>query len=296
MSRLLDGELSDLEIGGFALAMRIKGESPDELAGFMDAAHARPTRFALECASLAHAGTQGPAIVLPSYNGSRKLPNLTPLLACLLARQGVPVLVHGVDDDPARTTSAEIFSAMGNPAVASVDALAARWAAGQPAFVSLQTLNPALAGLLDLRAILGVRNAGHTMAKLLLPWSGALRVINHTHPEYAESLSRYLGLTQADALLMRGTEGEPVADLRRLPELRCFVDGKAVEALSVNSTSGSRAKVSFSAEETGAQASAAFTLSVLSGEKAPPEPLMQQISCLLRLRRRLSALCEPECS
>ena len=36
MSRILDGRVTDLELGGFALAMRIKGESPEELVGFVD--------------------------------------------------------------------------------------------------------------------------------------------------------------------------------------------------------------------------------------------------------------------
>src|SRR5579862_1307376 len=34
-------------------------------------------------------------VILPSYSGSRKLANLVPLLAMLLAREDVPVLVHG---------------------------------------------------------------------------------------------------------------------------------------------------------------------------------------------------------
>jgi anthranilate phosphoribosyltransferase len=34
-------------------------------------------------------------VVLPSYNGARRLPVLTPLLALLLAREGLPVLLHG---------------------------------------------------------------------------------------------------------------------------------------------------------------------------------------------------------
>ena len=38
-------------------------------------------------------------IVIPRYNGARRQPNLTPLLAQGLARAGVPVLVHG---DPLR--------------------------------------------------------------------------------------------------------------------------------------------------------------------------------------------------
>ena len=35
--QLLDGSVTDLEIGAFCLAMRIKGETPEEMAGFLDA-------------------------------------------------------------------------------------------------------------------------------------------------------------------------------------------------------------------------------------------------------------------
>ena len=41
MGQLLDGHVSDLETGAFCLAMRIKGETPEEMAGFLDATHAR---------------------------------------------------------------------------------------------------------------------------------------------------------------------------------------------------------------------------------------------------------------
>ena len=34
---LLDGQVSELELGAFCLAMRIKGETPEEMAGFLDA-------------------------------------------------------------------------------------------------------------------------------------------------------------------------------------------------------------------------------------------------------------------
>ncbi|MCY7318176.1 MAG: DNA-binding protein YbiB, partial [Ramlibacter sp.] len=37
MAQVLDGTVTDLELGGFCLAMRIKGETPDEMAGFLDA-------------------------------------------------------------------------------------------------------------------------------------------------------------------------------------------------------------------------------------------------------------------
>ena len=66
--QVLDGTVTDLEMGGFCLAMRIKGETEQEMAGFLDATQAR----------LHTVPTGGrTAVVLPSYNGARKLPVLT---------------------------------------------------------------------------------------------------------------------------------------------------------------------------------------------------------------------------
>ena len=62
MSQVLDGRVTDLEIGAFALAMRIKGETVAELAGFLDAVHERCIAMRID----------RPTVVLPSYNGSRK--------------------------------------------------------------------------------------------------------------------------------------------------------------------------------------------------------------------------------
>jgi anthranilate phosphoribosyltransferase len=45
MGQILDAQVSDLEIGAFCLAMRIKGETPEEMAGFLDAVHARLHRL-----------------------------------------------------------------------------------------------------------------------------------------------------------------------------------------------------------------------------------------------------------
>jgi anthranilate phosphoribosyltransferase len=281
MSRLLAGQISDLEKGGFALAMRIKGESLDELAGFTAAVQASLSEVASELADL-DAGT---VVVLPSYNGARKLPNLTPLLALLLAQEGVPVLVHGITDDAQRTTSAQVFAALGLPAVHTAADVAGRWAKRLPGFMPLRTLHPALADLLALRSVLGVRNSGHTLAKLLQPTPGALRVVNHTHPEYATSLGGFLAQSGATALLLRGTEGEPVADARRLPALRCFVGGALQAELSTDVQPGPLASLPDLPSAIDAGATACAIQAILSGAMPVPAPITRQLQCLLQLRR-----------
>ncbi|MEF8769703.1 hypothetical protein [Candidatus Accumulibacter contiguus] len=48
-------------------------------------------------------------MVIPTYNGARRNANLTPLLALLLQRFGVPVLLHGLSDDYGRVTSEQVL-------------------------------------------------------------------------------------------------------------------------------------------------------------------------------------------
>ena len=272
MSRILDGRVTDLELGGFALAMRIKGETPEELAGFVDATMAH---------TLALPDPGRPAVLLPSYNGARRLPNLTPLLALLLAREGVPVLVHGMVTDPTgRVTSAAIFTALGLPPCPDAATVAARWAAGQPAFVAIETLNRPLASLLAIRPVLGLRNSGHTIAKILPVLPGALRVVNHTHPEYAVSLTQYLSDSQACAVLMRGTEGEPVADARRQPRMQVFRDGRIDAEASLAPQDGVLVELPVLPAGIDAASTAAHLRAVLAGDQPVPAPIAQQVACL----------------
>ena len=161
-------------MGGIMLAMRIKGESVDEIAGFLDAAEQSFEQLP------APPGEYAP-IVLPSYNGSRQMPNLTPLLALLLAREGAPVLIHGVTSDPGRVTTAEILKEMGYPVSHTVEQALQQFARHAPVLMPIEDLAPRLSRLLAMRRILGVRNSTHTLVKIMQPFSAsALRLTSYT--------------------------------------------------------------------------------------------------------------------
>ncbi len=268
MGQVLDGSVTDLEIGAFCLAMRIKGETPEEMAGFLDATHHRLHR-------LPDNGLT--TVVLPSYNGARKLPVLTPLLALLLAREGVPVLVHGSASEDKRVSSETVFAALGMSAATEVPTLAA----GETAFVPTELLCPGLKRLLDVRRVVGLRNPAHSLVKLMNPCAGrALVVASYTHPEYAASMADTFALTGAHALLLRGTEGEPVADARRTPQMDAFRDGQ--RELLQPAQDGPLTALPDLPPGTDAAGTAAYIGAVLAGTLHVPAPIAHQLQHIVR--------------
>ncbi|MFG6489023.1 DNA-binding protein YbiB [Roseateles sp. BYS78W] len=221
--QMLDGAVPDIELGAILVAMRIKGESADEVAGFLAAMQTRTA------ALKAPAGPR--TVLLPSFNGARKQANLMPLVALLLAREGVPVLVFGRHDFDSRHSPFELLDALDLHASPSLADAEQRLATDRLAVLPLQMLNPGLNALMALRPRLGLRNSSHSLAKLLDPFPAGrgVRVVAVTHPEYLDSMSNALpGLTAGGgrALLMRASEGEAYAHLRRKSHLIGFQDGQ----------------------------------------------------------------------
>jgi len=278
VAQILDGQVSDLEIGGFCLAMRIKGETAEEMAGFLDAAQAR-------LQLLPNAGQ--PTVVLPSYNGARKLPVLTPLLGLLLARQGVAVVIHGSPGEPQRISTEQVLAELATqPGLASSLSLAAQPqapAALRPGVVhyrTLASLNGALARLLDVRQWVGLRNPAHSLVKLMNPCtSPALLVCNYTHPEYAVSMAATLTLLNAHAMLLRGTEGEPVADARRMPQMDILRAGQVRQAQAVQI--GTLATLPELPARCDAASTVHFIQQVLVGAVPIPAPIARQVQIIL---------------
>jgi anthranilate phosphoribosyltransferase len=217
-------------------------------------------------------------VVLPSYNGARKLPVLTPLLAHLLAREGLAVVLHGTATESSRITSQEVLSVMGLSALTELRAVNA----GEVVFAPTEVLCPGLKRLLDVRRVVGLRNPAHSLVKLMNPTTAAdaLLVSSYTHPEYAVSMAATFELTGARALLLRGTEGEVVADARRTPQMDAFVRGTRTSL--VETQAGSLTKLPELPTDIDAASTARYSQAVLKGELPVPVPLAQQVQAVLR--------------
>jgi anthranilate phosphoribosyltransferase len=275
---MLAHDVPELELGAIMIALRVKGESLAEITGFMQAA--QTSLLALTAPSNSAYRT----VVIPSYNGARNKPNLTPLLAQLLAREGVPVLVHGLMQDPGRVTTAEIMQAMGNTSVQNAQQVVEKMEQRQAAFISIEHLSPAMHRLLQVRARLGLRNSTHTLVKLLQPMtSPAMRLTSYTHREYHALLRDYflseLGQQDGPVLLMRATEGETVANIARVQEMEYFAQGQSLIMQETQATAtASGLDIGINAAST-----ARWIGQVLKGEKTVPENIALQVEHILGL-------------
>lgn len=296
---LVDGEAGELETGAILLGLRAKGESVDETLGFLDALGGRVVRLALP--------PELPRpVVLPSYGGTRRSANLTPLLAMLLARYGTPVLVHGADladddregdadDDgnPAgrdavggvgRVTSAQVFASLGILPCRSAAEIESRLVHARVAYAPLELLAPGLARLAGLRARLGLDSVAHSLVKLIAPWRGqGVRVVGASDPVAEARLREVVVAAGADAMLLVGTEGEPFASPLRCPRIETYRNGVLARVVEQDDEPVHPAPALPASRD--AATTAAWIESALAGEVPIPAPLLQQIGCLIEASR-----------
>ena len=269
-AQILNKSVTDLEIGAFCLAMRMKGETSAELLGFMDA---------LEKDALKLDGHNQKIIVLPSYNGSRRQINLVPLLSAKLQERGFQVFVHGITNDPSRVTTYQIWQELGWPIMNTSPDFAELIKQGKPIFCPIQLMSPKLYELLMVRSTLGLRNTGHVLAKLLNPFARNYKLLwqvsNYTHPEYPKVLDDYFSNRKLNVVLMRGHEGEPIASLQRIPKLQfIWTDGLRKSSEEVHCAT------KLLMENLDASASANFINEVLANMKPCPETINLQVNTL----------------
>lgn len=270
-SALFAGDIPPGQLGAILIALRMKGETLDEVGGFHAAALSH-------CAMLT-APADGPlAVVIPSYNGARRNPNLVPLLALLLRSLGVTVLIHGLTEVPGRTTTAQIFIELELPICTSTQAAEMQLSTTRLAFVPLQVLSPALADLLAWRDILGVRNVGHTVVKLINPLGArGLSLVAMTHPPYLALLREYYAACEDSVLLFRGAEGEPIASPTRVPDIDWFEHGHHQVLSGIELTvNGDRTRSALDAVTT-----AQFIRAALRSPALIPHTLLEHLARIL---------------
>lgn len=282
LGEVLDGHAGDLAAGAFAAALAGRPAAADQLAGYLDALHER-------CAPV---DAPHPAVVLPSYGRATLLPNLTPLLALLLAQAGLGVVVHGHGrgGDDAVATEA-VFRDLGLPVGACSADLGAAWARHEPVYVPLDALCPPLARWIDRLDAVGLGAVGRRLAVLIDPLRrrDSLRVLplaaGAPHDEAVGLATRL----EAPLVLLVGTDGEPVADPRLPAPIDVWLRGRHTPALSSPARESALADRPLLPLRPDAATTALYVQAVASGEKPAPASLARQVELVVAAALRATA-------
>lgn len=270
---MLDGGVPDVELGAITIALRMKGETADEMIGFLLAANRRANGLRLP------RGRVRP-VVIPTYNGARKEANLTPLLALLLQRFGVPVLLHGLIESFGRVTTAQILREFGVAPCTHHSQAQQTMDKHGLAYLPLSAMSPGLNNLLALRGRLGLRNSAHSVVKMLDPFKGeGLLLAAATHPDYLDTMRQTLSAVENHALLLRGTEGEAFANPKRRPRIEHLYEGSCNTLFEAEHDSLKSLPHLPEASDTASTVD--WTRHVLNGEIPVPPPLANQLACCL---------------
>ncbi|MEO1550326.1 MAG: glycosyl transferase family protein [Pseudomonadota bacterium] len=213
MRIMLSGKAAPEAIGALLMLMRMKGETPDEIAGFAQAARTSLPTFQTP-----------PALDWPCYSAGRSRGAPWFLLAArLVAQAGYPVLLHGWSTPSA--TAPSVRAGLGPAGIAQVTSCAAaedRLARDGIVYLGLEHLSAPLVDLLSLRAVLGLRSCLNTVVRMLNPGGAAAVVQGVFHPSYRD-LQQAAGLRLGlqNLSIIKGGGGE----FERLPGKAITVAG-----------------------------------------------------------------------
>ena len=201
MSMILAGDVLPEQLGAFLMLLRVKEESPEEIAGFVLAA-----REAMALPSAL------PKVDLDwsSYAGKRRQLPWFLLAVLLLARNGLRVFMHGAEGHTAgRVYTSEVLARLGIPVAGSFEEAVVHLGQRNFAYLTLDRVSPQLARLIELRPILGLRSPVHTLSRMLNPFAAPAMLQAVFHPGYMEIHQKAAALLgQPHMAVFRGEGGE----------------------------------------------------------------------------------------
>ena len=157
---MLSGEVTPSQMGGFLMALRVRGESTEEITGAVTAMRAKMLVVRAPADAIDIVGTGGDGA--GSYNVST-------LAAILVAACGAPVAKHGNRAASSRSGSSDVLSALGVVVGLSPRAVEACIAEAGLGFMMAQTHHAAMRHVASARAELGTRTIFNILGPLSNP-------------------------------------------------------------------------------------------------------------------------------
>src|SRR3979411_1991701 len=199
MTSLIEGEATPSQIAGFAIALRMKGETPDEIAGLAEVMRAAATQV--------DAGPDVVDVVGTGGDGAGTF-NISTLSALIVASAGGKVAKHGNRSITSQCGAADFLEAIGiaiDLPPTGVERCIAETGFG---FMFAPLYHPAMRHAGVPRRDIGVRTVFNILGPLTNPAGVRRQLSGVAVSGLGETLARVLGLMGAEhALVVHGQDG-----------------------------------------------------------------------------------------
>jgi anthranilate phosphoribosyltransferase len=184
MGTIVEAECPPPQIAALLMALRVKGEAPDELSGAAAALRARALRPPIaETPLLDVVGTGG--------DGAGSL-NLSTAAALIAAAAGITVAKHGNRSVSSRCGSADLLEQLGVAIDAPADDTARRFAESNFCFLFAPLYHPAMKAVAPIRRAMRVRTLFNMLGPLTNPVGVKRQLVGVFHPSKCELMARAL--------------------------------------------------------------------------------------------------------
>ncbi|CAM4346297.1 glycosyl transferase family protein [Acinetobacter pragensis] len=211
-SMILKDEVLDVQLGAFLMLLRVKEESVDELAGFVQATrdqlNFQPLQVDLDWSS---------------YAGKRKHYPWFLLAALTLAHHGYKIVMHGASGHTLnRLYTEQVLEYLSYPICSNDTDVEAQLTERNFAYLPLHAISPILSDLISLRNVMGLRSPIHTLARLINPFNAKATMQAIFHPAYRSSHQQSaFKLGYQNSAVIKGEGGE----FERNPDAKTLICG-----------------------------------------------------------------------
>jgi anthranilate phosphoribosyltransferase len=198
MDRIMRGEATDAQIAGFAVALRAKGETVEEITGLVRAmyAHARVIEVA------------GPTVDIVGTGGDgAKTVNISTMSAIVLAGTGVKVVKHGNRAASSASGSSDVLEKLGVNLELTPQRVAEVADEAGITFCFAVKFHPALRHVAPARSQLGIRTTFNFLGPLTNPARVRAQAIGVADLRMAPIMAGVLAESGNSALVFRGEDG-----------------------------------------------------------------------------------------
>ena len=215
LQQILAGTFNDIEIAALLGALAARGETPAEVAGFVDAMRSAAT-------SLPLSSTERETLVDTCGTGgdASRTFNISTAAALVAAAAGATIAKHGNRAITSQCGSADVLEALGIPVDLSPQQASEELRRNRFAFLHAPSLHPAMKAVMPVRKAIGVRTVFNLLGPLTNPAGAAAQVMGvyapHAVPLVAEAMAL---LGTRHAFVVHGTAQDESGAARGLDEI-----------------------------------------------------------------------------